>query len=216
MAGGLGENVARYRDWLSAHAAPLAKQLRPGLSERQICDAIQKADMPLPADCFPLFEQFDGQRSQKACLLPCPMHRWNGLRLASLEYMESWRDASVGSEWLYKHGGHERKVQVTVGVRDAFWRNGWLPFADGETVFPKERKAVHAYLYLDFEPAKKGKVGQVVYQTIEREVHQQGMGAESVTRNVVAASLADYFGDTVAALERGKAGYAPDKGIVWL
>lgn len=213
----LSEALVRYRDWLSSNAPLLFKQLRKGATDREIREAMAEYEFALPAEYFELFELFNGQRSMKACLLPCPLHRWNGLRLADVECMGSWRNSQIGSQWLYDNIKIARTVQANRGVADSFWCDGWLPFADSETVYPRERKAAHGLLYLDFDPANGGVPGQVVYQTVEREVRSgPPWGPELVVRTTVAASLRAYFDGVVMALENGRAGYQSDTGITWL
>jgi cell wall assembly regulator SMI1 len=211
----LREVLTRYRDWLVKNAPVLAKQLRPGLSRQQIKSAIQQSNLPLEESCFALFEVFDGQRSHKATLLPCQEASCNGLKIASVEDMESWRDG-LSSDWLHKYAGTSRRINAHDGAGDAFWKEAWLPFAVGDSESAQANAAASLFLYVDFDPVAGGKFGQVIQNNTEVELNEEGIPTvEFVTRKVVAPSVSQYFAWVVSALESGQAGFQRGRGIVW-
>lgn len=215
MEGDLRQTLIRFRNWLLRNAPPLEKQLRPGLRIKEIQAAICNASVPLSASCFPLFEVFNGQRSHKASLLPCRVRGCSGLKLASLDDMQSWRDG-LSSDWLEKHMNVPRIIRANLGVGEEFWKNDWLPFAVGESTTDSS-KAHSVYLVLDFAPNGAGVVGQVFLNETETSLNSEGFPVtEAVTRTVVASSLNEFFVDVVHDLESGRAGYRRGQGIVWL
>lgn len=210
VAHDLSQVVTRYKAWLTQNAPVAAKNLRKGLSEDAIRnylanEASVETPLRLPEALFALFQQFDGQKTSRTALLPCPLKSHRGLTLASLEEMGSWRDNGLGAEILYQ-GSDRRRYKSDPGVRPVFWHEDWLPFAD----MRDEQAGVYRKLFVDLAPQGTGREGQIVLQTLlVREDHQDD------ERLVIAGSLASYFGEIVEAMEAGDIVYDVKCGIRW-
>ncbi|MCB1555585.1 MAG: hypothetical protein KDJ14_17435 [Xanthomonadales bacterium] len=215
MSDMLSEKLAKFHGLVLSASSDLGKVFGKGMSRAQIAKSVRLTGIGLPESHFPLFERFNGQKQSGLPVLPCPHRKWGGLKMCSLSLMEEWRDALIGSEWMYQNCGIGRELSSSERVRSEFWSPSWLPIAAGETLFRKERRAVNTELFLDFEPAVGGSRGQVVYQEVERVVSADKISPENCTRTVIADSIVDYFEGLISMMELGRIGFQGGKGIAW-
>jgi cell wall assembly regulator SMI1 len=182
--------------WLSSHAPPIRKSLRPPADEAKVEKLQAKLGLALPADFVESVRVHDGQKSDAEFgLFPGPPDELGPVpsyRLMSLP--------EIGREWAMMKGLHAmgefegRKPKAARGIQNVWWNLGWVPIA---------ANGGGDYFCLDLDPAKGGTTGQVIL-----------FGHEGTDQQRVAKSLAEWLGKLARAFESGKYTLDEEDGLV--
>lgn len=132
--------------WLAANAPEYLEALQPPATGDQIRSVEAAIGARLPDSFVESVRVHDGQRGEMGLVPP-----WHLLPLA--EVLQTWtmlkgfRDDGTFDPIL------DRTVEPDPGVRQTWWDEGWLPFADDMAA---------NLLCLDLNPTPEGRVGQVI------------------------------------------------------
>ena len=145
----------------------------------------------IPDTLLPLFAAFDGQKG-KAPMLPCPAGHCSGLGWYSVQGACDTFASEKGSALF------TGKVPIpqVAGVRDDFWNPRWVPLLGNAL----EESAVRTLVFVDFDPAPGGQVGQMVLKTMRWD---PGNGYHGAERRVLAPSVAAWLEGLAADIDTG-------------
>ena len=127
--------------WYKKKSPKLLKDLREGVSEREIAEFEKTAGVSLPEDYKASLSVHDGE---------VYVHDYNYLSLESVA--GKWESA----ERRKKKGDFKGREVYKKGegiIRNTFWHRDWIPFAED---------GGGNYLCIDLAPAKGGVVGQIL------------------------------------------------------
>lgn len=201
----LGAALLGIDEWLQAHAPLDCKRFKRGLTLLKIRQYLSNEGCSLPEAMYPLFLTVNGQAGRREPLLPCPLRACPGLLLHSLDEACDSHSNQLGLWHLYKHIPDRRYYDTGDGIKHAFWRKHWFPFARSHL----DHAAAMVHLFVDYDPAPGGVAGQVVVDAVEIQPDR-----EPGIRRVIAPSLTIYFQSLLAALDRGAIEYRDRKGLV--
>jgi hypothetical protein len=213
----LYSSIKSYRDWLAKMIPGFSGRIYRSATEKEIKWSSQFEGCFVPEAAFSLFMQLNGQKSNKIAFLPCPLRKYKGLCLESLEDAISAR----GNYGLVRKIIYRDRFPVfeflDSRVRNAFWRDKWLPIAFTiKSNEPPEKNEAGiefsrvACIFLDNNAVNPKQNGQVVYEECT-----DGFPRLNIRRTVIADSLKDYFDALLKMAENGELMYDPKIGIVW-
>ena len=190
--------------WLADVMPEGTKRFKAGKSDKAIRQWRSAHGMRLDDELLPLFATFNGQGSEKEGLLPCPLRRGPGLVLKDFDLVAHHRDNKLGQRQLYGAGGRVFTA-APAGVKVGFWRERWFPIAATPL-----GDANSSTLFVDYDPAPGGTVGQVVLECVRGDLHP-----EQAERHLVAPSLLAYFEVLADDVRAGRLEYRHRQGVSW-
>ncbi len=132
----------RIDRWLGEHAKDVAESLRPGASVAQLDQAAEVLGQALQVEHVESLQVHDGQDREWL---------FDGWALLPIDEVVAQWQRMTGV--LDAGGFAEFETEPDSGIRQGWWRRGWIPFAaDG----------FGNLLCLDADPAGSGRVGEVV------------------------------------------------------
>jgi cell wall assembly regulator SMI1 len=193
QAAAIGRAAAAFVAAVEKASPMLRKRLKAPLSEAKARALLEeeRSTGVVPETLLPLFAAFDGQKGD-APLLPCPDGRCAGLCWKPLKLVCSAHGNESGLEYLQ---GDLRYPPVP-GLRDVFWHPRWLPLLGT----PLSESSVQAVVFVDFDPAEGGQVGQVVLKSVR---WANGRGYHDGQRRILAGSLAEWLEQLAAGILTG-------------
>lgn len=171
---------ARLERWLSEHCKELDGALRPGASPNKIEAIEQHLGFSLPEQVRSFYGIHDGQTESSPEL-------FDGFRFLPLDDLftewSMWKDDPAPKDF-------ETESASANTVKPVWWNARWLPFAAngcGDN---------HA---IDLDPNPEGEYGQII-----------GIWLAPPDRNLLSASLTDWFSLFVIRVENGEFHYCED------
>ena len=149
----------RLTSWLGQHAPELQKTMQPGTTEEKIAALEKTLGVRLPDDYRAFLLLCNGQKTG------AELGFYDGELLSAQNVKSQWK---IWKELLDDGHFEESKSKPHKGVRPDWWNPRWIPFThDGGG----------NHLCLDLDPAKGGKLGQVIsmwHDSPERELMYSG------------------------------------------
>jgi cell wall assembly regulator SMI1/ankyrin repeat protein len=167
--------------WLKKNAPELKKTLNRAASEKKVADLEKLLGAELPADFRESLRVHDGQKYAEGDLIPALAEGEEGYFLLSCadiaKEWRQWKDLLDRGEFAGQESG------PALGISDAWWNPGWIPFASnggGDS------------LCIDLAPAENGVIGQVIT-----------MSHEASEREMLEVSFRQWLAELARAVEEG-------------
>ncbi len=175
----------RLEDWLGRNFPPALADLNAGCEESLLIEVEEKLNVDLPLSLKDVYRLHDGQKTTDLSQVGI----FYGVSFLPLKQIVRAWESWVETNELIERDGYRQELDefqesfAPEKLKSIYSNDKWIPFAI---------IAESSYLGLDYDPAAKGVIGQVI-----------NVGRDEEQKTVLANSFEEFLESYVSELERG-------------